>query len=234
MEPQGKGKRSAMKAGLLAAGLLVGFGPAAAWAQGCTLATPAGGVPVNATIGGVLVETIEHTEIVLGDTGLPERHATATERGNLGGTCGSLASFQGRMMVHAESWVPILDPTVPLLGEGPITGIFHIFPDGSTASVKGALAGSLDFSPTRGDTEPWLSLCGGPCPWVVAQGTWTTTGKNPVAGQFGGFALVPFPCGLDLLCYLDPTGTLGQGPIPLTAEELIPAPSAKFVITLFN
>lgn len=225
MKPHGRGTRNAVKVGLLAAGVLLGLSPMVASAQDC----PAGANILQ----GVLVETIEQTDVRLGDEGKLERYARATERGALAVGCGSLAGLRGRMMVHAESWVEVFDPTVPLLGAGPITGTFHIYPEDGNGSVKGVLTGTLDFAPTRGDTSPWREQCGGPCPFVLVEGGWTTSGKSPIAGWFGGLALVPFPCGPSL-CYMDPTKTLGVGPIPLTAEELIPAPSAKFVITLFQ
>ncbi len=236
MTPQGSKRNvlNVLKVGLLAAGLLLGVGPAAAWAEGCSLPSGQG---VNGWLGGVLVETIEQAEIGLGESGL-ERHAKATERGTLSGACGSLAALRGRIMVHAESWIPVLDPSVPLLGIGPITGTFHIYPDGQdSGSLKGALAGSLDFTPTQPNDNCQLG-----CPWVGAQGTWTTTGKNSTGGLFGGLALVPAPCPTGVgLCYYDPTQTLGEAlpgwpfaVVPLTDAELIPAPSAKFVITLFQ
>jgi hypothetical protein len=216
-----------LKAGLLAAGLLLAVGPAAAWAQGCTLPLPTGSVPVNGSVAGVLVETIEQVTIAPNEEGALERSAKAKEVGALGNGCGSLASLVGRIQVHAESWVPVLDPTVPLLGAGPISGMFHVYPAAGGAALKGALAGSLDFSATHPN-----DMCGGPCPWVYANGDWSIT-KAGLKGQFTGLALVPFPCAWGF-CYLDPTGTLGPDPVALTPEELIPEPSAKFVITLFQ
>jgi hypothetical protein len=227
MRPLGGGKRIALKAGLLAAGILLALGPAPAGAQGCTLTLPTGSWPVNGTVAGVLVETIEHTAIVPNEEAVLERHARAKEMGELGHGCGSLASFAGRIQVHAESWVPVLDHTVPLLGTGPISGVFHIYPVDGAKPMKGALSGSLNFYPTHPN-----ELCGGPCPWVYASGDWSIA-KTGAKGQFAGLALVPYPCELGL-CYWDPTGTLGTGPVALTPEELIPAPSAKFVITLFQ
>ena len=233
MKPQ-RGRRITLKAGLLAAGLLLGLAPATAWAaEGCSLPT---GQAVNGRLGSVLVETIEHAEIVLGETGL-ERNAGATERGTLANACGSLARLQGRIMVYAESSIPVLDPSVPLLGVGPISGTLHIYPDGGGASVKGVLAGTLDFTPTQPNDN-----CARGCPWVGAQGTWTTAGKNSTSGGFAGLALVPAPCPTgEGLCYYDPTQTLGAAlpgwpfaVVPLTDAELIPAPSAKFIITLFQ
>jgi hypothetical protein len=216
-----------LRAGLLAAGLLLAVGPAAAWAQSCTLTRPDGPVPVSGTVAGVLVETIEQVTIAPNEDGVLERSARAKEVGELGNGCGSLAGLVGRMQVHAESWVPVLDPEAPLLGAGPISGMFHVYPAAGGPAMKGALSGSLDFSPTHPN-----ETCGGPCPWVYASGDWSIT-KAGLKGQFTGLALVPFPCSWGL-CYLDPTGTLGNGPVALTAEEQIPAPSAKFVITLFQ
>jgi hypothetical protein len=232
------GRHVALKVSLLAAGLLLALGPSAAWA-GCPL--PGAPGPANGTIGGVLVETIEQADIALNETGQLERYARATERGTLAAGCGSLGALQGRIMVQAESWTPVLDPTVPLLGLGPIAGVIHIYPAGGGASIRGALAGSLDFSPTHPSTATEPNVCPMGCPWVTAKGTWTTTGRNSTSGGFAGLALVPAPCPGDQgLCYYDPTGTLGDltplglAVVPLSDAELIPAPSAKFIITLFQ
>jgi hypothetical protein len=206
---------------------MLAMGPAAAWAQGCTLMRPDGPVPMLGTVAGVLVETIEQVDIGPNEEGVIERHARAKEVGDLANGCGSLAGLVGRMQVHAESTVPVLDPAGPMLGAGPISGMFHVYPAGGGGSMKGALSGSLDFAPTYPN-----DTCGGPCPWVLASGDWSIT-KTGLRGQFAGLALVPFPCPAGL-CYLDPTGTLGTGPVPLTDAEQIPAPSAKFVITLFQ
>jgi hypothetical protein len=227
MEPWAR-KRVALKVGLLASGLLLALAPAAASAEPCSNGA-------NGAIGALLVETIEHTELVPGDEGV-ERHARATERGDLAGGCGSLESFQGRMMVHAESWIPV-DPATGLLGLGSITGTFHILPEAGQSSVKGVLEGALDFT----QTHPGV-VCPMGCPWVLASGWWKTAGKNVTQGMFGGLALVPAPCLTgEGLCYYDPTGKLGEidprvgaAVVPLTDAEMIPAPSAKFIVTLYQ
>lgn len=216
---------------LLAVGLLFVLAPAAAWAGECDVTTLTGPIPAGASVRAVILEAIEHVGFVATTTGLV-REASANETGTLSDGCGALASLEGRIHSHATSTTPV--SATGDLGVGDITGTFHIYPDGSgSGSVKGVLVGYLDFTPTNAGN----TTCGGPCPWVWAWGSWTTSGKNPTGGGFVGVAFVPFPCSWGW-CYLDdPLGSLSgvqYNFIPLTQKELTPAPSAKFVVTLFQ
>jgi hypothetical protein len=237
MKPHGSGTRIVLEAGLLAAGLLLALGPATVWAQGCVLPTPSGPVPVNGTVSVILQEETELANFQHGVI----RHARATEHGRLTNACGTLADLDnGKMMVRASSWVPVTNPETADLGHGPIAGSFRIVSrdeaDNSMLSRVGVLSGTLDFSPTNAGNP----VCGGPCPWVIAQGTWQLMTSEGLSGQFSGLALVPFPCPTQYAyCYIDPTGTLAPLTTPLT---LIPAarsdvnggPEAKFIVTLYQ
>jgi hypothetical protein len=243
MEPHGKGTRGAMKAGLLAAGLLLGFGPGAAW--GCDLMTPQGPVAVSSTINGLLVETIERVSWTVTDEGEIHRLANAKEVGALSQACGSLAQLTGRIKVQpALSDVPVTgegDPVsgIPDLGVGTVSGDVKFYRD-SGSVLKGTMAGFLDFTPTNAGTRMCPNPATGelgPCPFVYSWGTWVIPSVG-LQGGFSGLALVAFPCAAETgYCYLDVTGALSGTPyslVPLTIEETQPAPSAKFVITLYK
>jgi hypothetical protein len=216
-----------LKAGVLAAGLVLGLA-SGAWAEPC--ANGATGM-----IRGVLTETIERVEALITDEGDVHRLATAKEVGELSGGCGTLAFLQGRMKVQpAVSKVPVIGPGVspemPDLGKGPISGDLKFFGNGPIV-YKATMGGWLDFGPTNSTVT---DCNGGPCPFVLAYGTFEIASQG-LAGTFQGVALVPFPCPLPTgFCYLNYGGALGGSDqvVPLTIDELQPAPSAKFVITL--
>lgn len=237
----------------VAAALLTLLAPAATFAQS---APGPGGlcqVPFNtllpgATTGstgsvlGVLNETRERINIAL-DNPSPLnqgkfvdgfRVANATERGFLFNGCGTLAGFEGEIHVNATSRIPAnLGGNVtdnPNLGIGAISGTFHI--ESRNGRIDGRLNGVLDFVPTNST----VTLCGGPCPFVMASGSWKTNNK---AGSFAGFALVPVQPAPGLWVYVDPTGVLTGAPnaiVPLTAEDfnVEGLPEAKFIINLFD
>jgi hypothetical protein len=217
MEPH-RGGRGALKVGLLVAGLLLGLGPAAAEAQQCTLQD---GTVVNGSVLGVLTETIERVDFVATDEPSDPVHrvATAKEVGSLTQGCGSLAFLEGAVKVQ-----PVISDVSLATGVGPITGSVKFYPSSSGGGVlKGTLTGTLDFTPAFGGL-----------PFVNVSGTWNIPSSG-LGGGFAGVALVPFPCEAATgFCYFDVTGALGGGLVPLTIPETQPAPSAKFIVTLFN
>ena len=202
----------------------------------CAILGPVGPVPVNGTVMGVLLETMENppANAAPGGTGpLPSgtypvgqgvRLAQATERGTLAKGCGTLAGLVGEIVVHAQSRVmvvadatgaPVINPVsgAPDLGVGPFDGRFAIKTD--AGPVSGRIEGLLDFSQTASTS----TVCNGwPCPFVWVQGSWTTVRNG--AGGLIGVALVPFQnpafdaiFGAGAWLYLDPTGTLPGIPI---------------------
>jgi hypothetical protein len=263
MEPQGKGKRSAMKAGLVAAGLLLGLAPTSASAQGCTVMTLNGPVQVHASVRGVFLEAIEHVNFVATDDGGVAREAPAIEVGTLDRPCGTFVATNGNSVVmtgtfrsHARSSTPVtvVDPSSPAtwaLGVGDTAGTMQIRPDsGGVNLLKGSFTSVLDFTPTNVAPPdgslgsmircPGLDGALGPCPWVfvTTPGSWETTGKTVVQGMFVGVALVPVEVVPGQWFYVDDMfGSLSGRPysmVPLTQQELTPQPSAKFVVTLFQ
>jgi hypothetical protein len=251
MKPQGIGPL--WKSTWVAAALLTLLAPAATFAQSAP--GPVGPCPVyfntlppgattssTGSVLGVLNETRERIGINL-DNPSPLnqgkfvdgfRMANATERGTLFNGCGTLAGFEGEIHVQATSRIPAnFGGTVsdnPNLGIGPISGRFHI--EGGDGRIGGRLNGVLDFVPTNASVR----LCGGPCPFVMASGSWTTNDK---AGSFAGFALVPVQPVPGVWVYVDPTGVLTGAPnavVPLTPEDFNAdgLPEAKFIINLFD
>jgi len=226
MEPHGKGARGAMKAGLLAAGLLLGFGSATAWAQ-------------SGVAQGVLYETLEsppaHAATMgplpgVYNAGTGERMAEAKETGDIQGW-GSLAGFSGEMVVQGQSRVPF-DPTTGQFGSGTVSGVFHI--DNATGpGIAGKLDGSLNLSLLT-STEN-----GCPCPLAPTSGTWSTLGKDKTSGVFQGVFLLPFQHPLApelgwLYLELDPaTGQPTGGVTPVQPSEFKDGvPLVKLVVAL--
>jgi hypothetical protein len=238
MEPQ-RSQRGALKVGLLAAGLVLGLGPTAALADSCTFQ----GLTVNGTVKAVLRETRE--KVTWSAT---SREAKATENGDLREGCGSLSPLVGTAQAKGQSEIPVLGTLpngLPILGKGPTSAKFHI-DTAASGRVTGELGGELDFTTLYGSP-----LCGGPCPFVLASGTWSTQGNDQTGGGFGGVALVAFdatqgcPTALSPTgwCYLDPTATLTGFPVP--GGTLVPLdagnfsekdglPEAVFIVTLFQ
>jgi len=233
----------------------------------CAIPSPDGltMVPVNSSIVGVLTETMESApaHAAPGGTGplsagsYPDgpgvRLAQATERGQLGvgAACGALGSIAGSIVVHAQSRITVvtddngqlvLDPIsgAPELTTGTIEGHFKVVT--ATGTVGGSLDGNLDFTLTL----PTATACsGGPCPWALANGTWSTTSGGGVQGGFSGFALIPFQLPLPdgtftPWMYFDPTGALtpdgNPGTVPLnpTTDMNGTSPAAKFIVTLYQ
>jgi hypothetical protein len=238
MEPH-RSQRGALKVGLLAAGVLLGLSSTTAWADGCAFQ----GLTVNGTVKAVLRETLENVSWPDGT-----RQAQATEIGDFRDGCGTLSSLVGAAEAHANSRIPVLGALpngLPILGKGPTSGTFLV-DTAASGQQPGTLDGELDFTTLYGSP-----LCGGPCPFVLASGTWSTLGDNQTGGGFGGVALVPFdttqgcpavlsPTGW---CYLDPTSTLTGFPVaggtlaPLGAGDFSQrdgTPQAIFIVTLFQ
>ncbi len=228
------GKRLLQLAVVLA-GLAVTSIPARA-GEPCAILGPLGPVPVNGTVMGVLLETMENApaHAAPGGTGplasgtypvgQGVRLAQATERGTLANDCGTLAGLAGEIVVRAQSRVMVVtDPTgapvmnpgtgAPDLGVGPFDGRFTV--QTAAGPVSGMIEGLLDFRPTASTS----TACNGwPCPFVWVQGDWSTLRDG--AGQLIGVALVPFRSpafdaifGAGTWLYLDPTGTLPGVPI---------------------
>jgi hypothetical protein len=207
-----------LKVGLLAAALLLAVGPAAADDPACTLPD---GTVVRGSVVGVLTETIERVDLVATDEPTDPLHrvATAKEVGTLTGGCGSLAFLEGAVKVQ-----PVVSDVSLTTGTGPITGSVKFYPSSSGGGVlKGTLSGTLDFSTV---SSGYVN---------VNEGKFSIPSLG-LEGGFVGVALVPFPCTVAAtgFCYYDVTGALGGGFVPLTVPETQPAPSAKFVLTVFN
>jgi hypothetical protein len=226
--------RGVLKVGLLlVAALLLAFGPAAAWA--CTL--PDGTTTVQATVTGVLTETIERVDTVQTDDNEVHRVATAKEVGTVTAGCGtSLAALIGAIKVQpALSDVLVFSSSPnPALNTGPITGSVKFYPASGSGVVKAALTGTLDFTTAIVQRLPYVTI----------SGEWTGTNSS-LRGGVVGVALLPVAAA-DLggaclaatgFCYVDVTGGLSGTAgtlVPLTIDEVQPAPSAKFVVTLFQ
>jgi hypothetical protein len=202
--------RGVLKVGLLVAALLLALGPAPVAAADCT------GNQVLA----VLTETIETVEFTVEVDGV-HRVATAKEVGTLSNACGNLAFLEGagvKVQPVGSDVMVGLDgkPTV-----GTLAGSVKFYPHTSGGVMKGTITGALDFT-TLGSV------------YVGVTGKFELPGAG-IKGTLSGLALMPFPCAAPSgFCYLDVTGQLGGGVVPLTIEEAQPEPLSKFVVTLSN
>lgn len=212
------------KPGVLLVGALLALNPASGLAQTSVSAT---GVAQ-----GVLYETLEAPPAEFTPSGarimpgviLPsslERLAQAKEAGTLAGS-GTLEFLTGNVTVTAQSRVPF-DPATSSFGVGKVNGTFSV--NGGGGAVAGKLDGQLDMSPLTSTN------CGGPCPFALTNGMWSTQGATSTSGTYSGVFLVPFEAGSGVWAYLNPaTGQIE----PLQAHEYgnDGTPLIKLLVTL--